>query len=266
MDIGTAKPTVKERQQIFHHGIDICDPDAYYSAGMFSSFARDKINDILSQNKQPIVAGGSGLYIRSLIDGVFEGNYRDANIRDVLEIEAQNNGIQKLYQQLVQLDSTAAEKIHPNDKKRIIRALEVIKISGCPISEIQKNQTVPASFSSLFFGIAWPRPLLYERINQRVEQMIQDGLLDEVKFLLDRGYSLENNALDSVGYKELIFYLKGKMSLEESIHLIKQNTRRFAKRQMTWFRKDPRIHWLILDPEIHFFALAENICRQHQLK
>lgn len=266
MDIGTAKPDKEEMQGIPHYGIDICDPDAYYSAGMFAKYAREKIDDIFSRKKQPIVVGGSGLYIRSLIDGVFEGNYRDENIRESLISEAEKNGLNFLYEKLVKLDSVAAEKIHPNDEKRIVRALEVIQITGKPISMLQKEQTIPASFDSLIWGLAWPRNVLYERINQRVDKMVQQGLIDEVKSLLDRGYSLKHNALDSVGYKEIIQYLEGKNNLEASIQNIKQNTRRFAKRQMTWFRKDNRIHWLIPTELTDWQLLAEELCIQHHLK
>ncbi len=265
MDIGTAKPSSEEMCGIPHYGLDICNPDAYFSAGKYAKYGREKIYTIFAKEKQPVVAGGSGLYIRSLVDGVFEGNYNDEKIREALNAEAEENGLERLYNRLQRLDAEAVERIHPHDKKRLIRALEVIQISGIPISEIQKKKTVPASFDTLFLGLAWPRSLLYQRIEKRVDEMIKSGLLKEVQHLLQKGYSLSDNALDSVGYKELIHYLDGKHTFDEAVDLIKRNTRRFAKRQMTWFRKDKRIHWFMLSESTDWKKLTEQICKKHQL-
>ncbi len=265
MNVGTAKPTPEELQAIPHHGIDLIDPDAYFSAGEYANKAREEIKNIHSQGKLPIVVGGSGLYIKALVDGIFEGNYRDANIRKKLMDLHEQNGEDGLYQKLKNEDPEAASTLHPNDIKRIIRALEVLEISGESILKIQKEQTIPADFNPIFIGLLWERPLLYDRINLRVDQMMNLGLVNEVRKLLDMGYSLKNNALDSVGYKELINYFEGHCSLNDAISEIKKNTRRFAKRQMTWFKKNKRIHWEKVDNNSNFDTLAESIIKHQEL-
>ena len=264
MDIGTAKPGPELRSAVIHHCIDICDPDQYFSAGEYSRIARTTVRDILKRDKQPVVAGGSGLYIQALIDGVFSGNYRDPDIRRRLKEEAQQKGLQALYTRLRKQDPDYASRIHENDQRRIVRALEVCEMSGRPVSRIRQEETVPAGFPFRMFGLRWKRDVLYRRIESRVDRMMASGLRDEVEFLLNRGYSLEDNALDSVGYKEMIAHLKGRLSLDEAVDQIKRNTRRYAKRQMTWFRRDPRILWIDLEGDIHWGKVTDQLL--HRLK
>lgn len=259
MDIGTAKPDKHEQLLAPHHCLDLCPPDHYFSAGEYAKIARECIRKIIKKKHMPIVVGGSGLYIQALADGIFQGNYRDPEIRKEISERASHVGWPALYQELLQIDPDAAGQIHENDHRRIVRSLEVYRLTGKPISQIQKEKTVAADFFPVFLGIRWPRAILYQRIEQRVDQMIHRGLIAEVQRLLDMGYSKTLNSLDSVGYKEIISYLEGEYSLEEAIALIKQNTRRFAKRQMTWFRRDQRIQWFSVDCDSKLSAVAEQI-------
>jgi tRNA dimethylallyltransferase len=259
MDIGTAKPTVNMIKSVPHHMINILNPDNYFSAGEYAVMARDAIREILSRKKRPIVVGGSGLYIRALVDGVFEGNYRNSIIRARLKSEASESGVDNLYQRLKKVDPQAVQRIYHNDLKRIIRALEVFEITGEPISEIQKLKTKPCDFIPVFWGLRWSREDLIRRIDLRVDQMIADGLVDEVRQLLSKGYMKDLNSMDSVGYKEVFSYLNGDISQDEMVEFIKKNTRRYAKRQMTWFRSDERIQWLDLEEPVDWKALADLV-------
>ena len=259
MDIGTAKPSPSERERIRHHCIDILDPDEDFSAGRYGPMARQRVHDIDSRGLVPLVVGGSGLYVRALVDGIFEGGFRDETIRLRLKEEAETEGPEFLHRRLESLDPDAAARIHPNDGKRIIRALEVRSLSGVPLSKLQREGTVRADFPPRLFGIDWPRDLLYGRIEDRVDGMVRSGLVQEVKDLVSSGYSLRNNALDSVGYKEILMVLEGKLELQAAVELIKKNTRRFAKRQMTWFRGDPRIRWFSVRSAEELSDVAERI-------
>ena len=243
MDIGTAKVSQKDRRTIPHHFIDICNPDEYYSAGMFSQEARKTISNIQAAGKVPVAAGGSGLYIKALVDGFFEGDLKDAEIRNDLDEELKKNGLQKLYQQVLTVDPDYAEKISRNDRQRILRCLEVYKITGIPFSQWIRQESRSADFQPLMIGLQVERDQLYKRINERVDEMIELGLLDEVRGLQKMGYTAELNALNTVGYKEVFSYFADKLSFDEMTELIKRNTRRYAKRQMTWFRKEPGIKW-----------------------
>ena len=265
MDIGTAKPSLKERAEIVHHCIDIKNPDEFFSAGEYRQLARKVINDILARGNFPIVVGGSGLYIRALVDGVFVGNYRDSVLRDRLKIEAEKKGILSLYKKLSEVDPVAAQKIHPNDVKRIIRALEVYKLSGKPISTIQKERTEPADFVPIFFGLCWERNNLYKRIEKRVDNMIKSGLVKEVEKLRKMGFDTRYNSLDSVGYKEVFDYLEGKTTFDEMVNLIKRNTRRFAKKQLTWFRQDSRINWIDLEESVDWDSIVQTVLHHRDL-
>ncbi len=259
MDIGTAKPTIHEREEVPHHCIDVRDPDEYFSAGEYGKLARIKIHDILNQGKLPIVVGGSGLYIKALVDGLFFGDYRDAEVRMQLKRKAEEKGLEVLYHRLCELDPIASKRIHPNDFKRIIRALEVYELSGKAISSIQKEMTVPSDFIPQFWGLRWKRETLYQRIHSRVDEMIASGLVQEVEQLKAKSYNTEYSSLDSVGYGEVFEYLNGLITYQEMIHLIKQNTRRMAKKQLTWFNRDPRIKWIDLEEPVHWMSIAKGI-------
>lgn len=244
MDIGTAKPTEDQRAQVRHHFIDIKYPDEYYSAGQYGREARDCIEEIFSRGKQPIVVGGSGLYIRALVDGFFVPKVSDVNVKSDLKKRAAEKGISVMYERLKSVDPVTANRLHATDTQRILRALEVFEITGQPFSSFLENKPKPANFHQVFFGLTLERGKLYSKIESRVDQMFTDGFLDEVKGLRSRGYGSSLNALQTVGYKEAFSFLEGTIDSSEMLDLIKQKSRNYAKRQMTWFRKDQRINWV----------------------
>ena len=245
MDIGTAKPGLDERGKIPHHLIDIVNPDEYFSAADYSARARRAIREILSRGREPIVVGGSGLYLRALFKGFFKGPGRDENLRQELKESAEKFGIESLYRELKEKDPEAAEKIGPHNLVRIIRALEVYELSGQRISELQKKGEYPLKeFEFIKIGLELEREKLYQRIDQRVEDMICSGLVDEVKSLKIKGYDTSLVPMRTFGYKEIFQYLEGKISLDEAKQKIKLNTRHFAKRQLTWFKKEEGIIWI----------------------
>jgi len=261
LDIGTAKPTPAEREAARHHLIDFLNPDKTFSAGEYAKKARPVVRDVLSRRKIPIVAGGSGLYVRALIDGMFEAESKDESLRALLKKRAEQDGPEPLHAELGRIDPVAAERIHPRDARRIIRALEVFRITGKPISDIQRNGTRPSGYIFSMWGIAWPRAVLYGRIDSRVDDMIRRGFVDEVRRLLEMGYTAGLNSLDTLGYREAFRYLSDEIPMEEMIALIKQNTRRFAKRQLTWFRADPRIRWIEPGDGADWPAVADRILK-----
>jgi tRNA dimethylallyltransferase len=245
MDIGTAKPTKEEREKARHHMIDLVSPDEKFTAVDYGKKAREVISQIIARNKQPIAVGGSGLYLKALIEGFFLGPPADQKIRERLQKEAQELGEPRLFDRLKEADPKAAERIHPNDLVRIIRALEVYELTGKPISIWQlEGSYEPFSMHFVKIGLTLERKRLYERINQRVEGMIVRGFLNEVKSLKDKGFTPELKALKTVGYQELFVYLEGKLDLSTAIEKIKLNTRHYAKRQMIWFRQDKEIIWM----------------------
>ena len=255
MDIGTAKPTLEEQRRAPHHLIDIINPDEKFSAAECAKRATEAIYEILRRRKKPIVVGGSGLYIRALSEGLFEGPGANVEIRKRLEREAEELGKLHLYQRLKIIDPTAARKIYPNDLKKIIRALEVYELTRKTISELRQKGAYPLSeveFAKA--GLVLDRKELYRRIDERVDRMFVLGFVEEVKGLINMGYSLELNALDTLGYKEVFSYLQGEIDLNGAIGKMKQSTRNYAKRQLTWFRKDKEIIW--------FDAKDENLANK----
>jgi tRNA dimethylallyltransferase len=259
MDIGTAKPTQEELARVKHHFIDIKYPDEYYSAGKFGKEAREVIKKLHSQGKQPIVVGGSGLYIRALVDGFFEKQVFNQSLKEKLKKEIREQGLESLYHRLQQVDPESAEKIHPNDGHRIVRALEVYELTGVPLSQFQKQTAQKADFEPLFFGLTRERQKLYQMIERRVDRMLELGLVQEVRDLQARGYTEKLNSMQTVGYKEVFDFLCGEIDYEEMVRLIKQHTRNYAKRQLTWFRKDERIHWIQLDEQESVDKYVEKI-------
>ncbi len=275
MDIGTAKPTNAEMCAIPHHLIDIVEPDQEYNVALYQKQAREIIINIINRGKLPILVGGTGLYIGAVIDDYdFSRAPGNAEYRNKLVQDAKKHGAGKLYELLHKIDPGSAARLHPHDLRRIIRALEVYKYTGTPISSFHKvDRSRKSIFNPLMFGLNLERKKLYERIEERVEHMIRSGLVTEVQELLNRGFSPELNSMRGLGYKELTEYLQGKRSLDSSIDILKRNTRRFAKRQMTWFRRDKRIKWLNIDQadvpgeivtEIRSFLLEEypKVCRK----
>jgi len=243
LNIGTAKPSAEELSEIKHHFIDLLEIDEDYNVGKFESHALEVIRKLHSENKIPVVVGGSGLYIKALVDGIFNEVDTDEEYRKELLRLKEEKGNEYLYELLRRSDPVAAAELLPQNWKRIIRALEVLKISGKSIKEFHKSYKREDDLRFFQFALNWDREILYKRIEKRVDIMISQGLVEEVKEVLKAGYRKEQNAMNTVGYKEIISYLEGEISLERAVELIKRNTRRYAKRQMTWFRRDKRIKW-----------------------
>ncbi|WP_448535672.1 tRNA (adenosine(37)-N6)-dimethylallyltransferase MiaA [Pseudothermotoga sp.] len=261
MDIGTAKPTQEQRRIVPHHLIDIVYPDEYYSVYNFRNDALKAIEDIKSRGKIPLLVGGTGLYIDALVRGIFEGAPRNEQLRrELLEKESREPG--QLRKMLEEIDPEAATKIHVNDLKRTIRALEVWFQTGLRISQLQRDAKPAGDFTIVV--LTRDRRELYDRINLRVEKMIEDGLVEEVKSLLKMGYSKDLNALKTIGYQEIIEYLEGKESFERTIEKIKRNTRQFARRQLIWFRRYRDATWLNVNDDKVLEKLTEMVSKDAQ--
>lgn len=261
LDIGTAKPS-KEQLQLFpHHLIDLLNPSENYDVSRFEKDAEGIIDLINKKNKIPIIVGGSGLYIKVLIDGIFDTADRDEEYRKELLQKRKEFGNDFLYEELKKVDPVSAEKMLPQNWKRVMRALEVFHTTGEPIWKHHQNQSSQKEKKYIFiqFGLDWERNILYQNIDKRVDQMIEHGFVNEVKNILGDGYDKNLNSLNTVGYKEIIQHLDGEITLERAIELIKRNTRHYAKRQMTWFRKDERIHWFDVKDSSDLDQIAENI-------
>lgn len=259
MDIGTAKPTKEEGERVRHHLIDLVSPDEKFTAADYGKKAREAIREITERNKQPIAVGGSGLYLKALIEGFFQGPPANEKIRERLQREAQEFGEPHLFNRLKEVDFKATQRIHSNDLVRIIRALEVYELTGKPITAWQQEGTYEQFLMQFVkIGLTLERERLYERINHRVEEMVARGLLDEVKKLKNNGYTPKLKALKTVGYQELFDYLKGELDLPAAIEKIKLNTRHYAKRQLTWFKKDKYITWLDATEDNLIERILEN--------
>lgn len=246
MNIGSAKPTPSERAEAVHHMIDFLEPYGEFSVADYTDMAHQVISDIYSRGKVPIMAGGTGLYINSVINDITFGEIdTDYDLRDELNNTAKEKGNEYLLNMLSDIDPKSAEKMHPNNLRRIIRAIEFYRVTGKKISEHQEEtKRTESRYEPLMFCIDWDRAVLYDRINKRVDMMIEEGLADEVKNLVDMGCTREMNSMKGIGYKEVMDYFDGKTSMEETVEIIKQSSRRYAKRQLTWFRRDERIHYL----------------------
>lgn len=262
MNIGTAKPSPAELQQVKHYFIDELNPNEILNAGEYGRKGREVIAAIFSRDKTPIVVGGSGLYVRALVNGLFEGPGADPELRRRLYQRLRVEGRESLYDELRRVDPLSAAKMVPANTRRIIRALEVYRLTGVPISEHHAEQQVRADYEAFFFGLEWDRKKLYERIDRRVEWMMSRGLVEEVIQLQKQGYDESLNALQTVGYLEVFEYLAGRITKEDTVELIKRNSRRYAKRQLTWFRKDKRIRWIHVDRESEFASVAQKIDRE----
>ncbi|MFH0883754.1 MAG: tRNA (adenosine(37)-N6)-dimethylallyltransferase MiaA [bacterium] len=263
MDIGTAKPLPSEREEVPHWGLDVVDPDERYSAGRYAEEARGWISEIRKRGRAVIVVGGSGLYLEALVEGFFSGaDTKDDDLRMELEKRADQEGLDILYKELITLDPVYAEKTRKNDRQRILRALEVSLVAEEPFSSLHERKRSAAGFKTLWFGLEHNRKSLYERIDCRVGEMLNRGLVREVRGLLDRGYR-DANALKSVGYKEVIDWYESRLpSLEEVREAIEKNTRRYAKRQLTWFRRYPQLSWL--DGSASSESLAKDIQLEYE--
>ena len=248
MDIGTAKPTPKERRQIPHHLLDICLPNESFSVARYQRLAWDAIASIHRRGKLPILTGGTGLYVQAVVDGLnFPPRPYDKQYRAQLQAMAREEGPEAVHRLLQQVDPETASRLHPNNLRRVIRALEISHCTGRPMSEhLADEPRQKPPYDLYMYGLTRDRSELYQRINLRVDEMIQAGLVDEVKGLMEMRYAEGKTALQALGYKEILAYLQGVRTLEESIELLKRDTRRYAKRQLTWFRRDRRIRWFNL--------------------
>jgi tRNA dimethylallyltransferase len=259
MDIGTAKPTPAERQQVVHHFIDVKNPDEDYSAGTYGKDARKKIAQIRACRKVPLVVGGAGFYIRALVDGLSSPPSSTPETKQLFRQRLQKEGLAVLRNELEKIDPVAAENIHPNDTQRTLRALEVYHLTGETFSSFKNKKSDPAPFDPYFIGLSRERKQLYQIIDRRVDTMLAQGLIDEVKMLFAKGYTAELNALRTVGYCEVCQFMAGELNYDKMVREIKKNTRRYAKRQLTWFRADDRIRWIELDASVRVSDLAKSI-------
>ncbi len=261
MDIGTAKPDADEMAGIKHYLIDEIYPDEEFNVAKYRELALRDINKIIEKGKHPIIAGGTGLYINSLVYNInFSETISDWELREQLQKESEEKGSRFLYDQLLEVDPEAAKKIHENDTKRIIRAIEVFKHTQKPISyHHQQSRLEPPPYDYRIFGLRMERSKLYERIEKRVDRMFEQGLVTEVKKLREMGYGRNTIAMQGLGYKEIFAYLRGEATLEEANFIIKRDTRHYAKRQLTWFKRVENIHWLDMDADTDTAELVKNI-------
>ncbi len=245
MNIGTAKPTAQERAKVLHHMIDFVDPNTDYSVADYVADAKKCIDDILSRNKLPVICGGTGLYADSLISGIeFSEQKRDDEYREKLYKLAEDKGSGYVYELLKKADPIEAKKVHANNLKRVIRALEICKTTGMTKTEADRLAVRESAYDAEMYGLTMPRDILYDRINRRVDKMIADGLEDEVRHLTDIGVRRSSTAMQAIGYKEMLRYTDGECDLQTAVEDIKRESRRYAKRQLTWFKRNKNIKWI----------------------
>jgi tRNA dimethylallyltransferase len=244
MDIGTAKPTRAEQAAVTHHMIDVIDPDEPFDAARYAAMAADCIQRLAREAILPVVAGGTGFYIKALLHGLFAATPPDIRVRQRLERQAAAEGVERLYAELKLRDPASAARIHAHDRFRIIRALETLAVTGRPLSALQRaHGFADRKFRTFKIGLAMDREALYERINRRVAAMLAEGLRAEVESLLARGYAPDLKPMQAIGYRHMVAFLDGRTPWDETVKLMKRDTRRYAKRQYTWFKADPEIVW-----------------------
>lgn len=259
MNIGTAKPTAEELALVPHHLVDILPPDAQFSVVDFKQQAEELIEDITARGKLPIIAGGTGLYIKAVLENYsFNEVDEDKDLRLELEREAEAKGPEVLYKRLQELDSEAASIIHPNNVRRVIRALESALKGG----HVSQEVSAEPPFDALVFGLNMERDFLYERINKRVDIMLEQGLVQEVKQLLEQGVPTTCQSMQSIGYRQMVWYLEQGMAYEEAVDKLKQATRNFAKRQLTWYRKMPYIKWYEVSRELPYEEIINTMSQE----
>ena len=248
LSIGTAKPDADEMQGIPHHMIDFVEPTQRYSVADFVGDARSCIDDILTRGKVPVIAGGTGLYMDSVLNNICFADFdSDPDFREEMQRLAETEGNDAVHKLLQEADPEAAQKIHPNNVRRVIRALEVCKVTGKTFTQVNQESVRDAVYDALIIGIDRDREKLYERINLRVDIMLEKGLLEEVKGLWEKGVGADTTAMQAIGYKELVEFLDGRCSYDEAVEKIKMESRRYAKRQLTWFRRNSDILWFNAD-------------------
>jgi len=259
MDIGTAKIKEEEMKGIPHHLIDIKEPTESFSVAEFQELVRPLISDIIKRGKMPMIVGGTGLYIQSVLyDYQFSETERNQELRLKLEKKANEIGPIALHEELMKIDPISAKKIHPNNVRRVIRALEIFYDTGMKMSEMHENAEEEMLYDALLIGLTVRRDILYDRINQRVDLMIEEGLIPEVKRLYQEGIR-DCQSIQAIGYKELYEHFDGNISIEEAIQKLKQNSRRYAKRQLTWFRNKMDVEWFDMTPPVPFETRLEEI-------
>lgn len=260
MDIGTAKPGVRERAEVAHHLIDVVDPPEEFSVAQYVDAAHAKAGALRSAKKEPLFVGGTPLYLKSLLRGIFQGPPADWEFRRQIEEEVERVGIDKLRDRLWQVDPLSASKLHPNDLRRMVRALEVARLTGQPLShwQTQFDEGRPAHERKVFV-LHWPREVLHQRIDARVEQMFANGLVEETQRLLAQFRELGRTAAQAVGYREVIDHLQGQHNLQQAMQLVKQRTHQFARRQETWFRSLSECRWIEMHEGESASEVAERI-------
>lgn len=246
MDIGTAKPTTEEMDGVVHHMLDVAEPQDEFSVSRYCEMATPIVDDIIARGKTAIIAGGTGLYMDALIKGNSFAPYPSTGMREKLEAQADAEGMEAMLQLLRSIDPDSAERLHLRDKKRIIRALEIYYETGETITQHNiKTQAIPPRYNPIWFALEdEDRQDLYDRIDLRVDLMLKEGLIQEIQDLLKRGIPKKCTAMQAIGYKEFLDALDGNCTIEEAAEMVKQASRRYAKRQLTWFRRNPAIHWL----------------------
>ncbi len=261
MDIGTAKPTIEEMQGIKHYLINEVLPSEEFNVVRFQELANKYIEEIIAKGKQPIIVGGTGLYISSLIDNInFSESECDWELREALKKEAEEHGPQYIHDKLKLVDEQAANNIHPNNVKRVIRALEVYYQTQKPISyHNEMSRQEPSKYNFLLIGLTMDRQLLYERIDKRVDIMLQNGLIEEVKNLIKLGFADSIISMQGIGYKEILSYINNETTLEEAVEIIKRDSRRYAKRQITWFKRIKEIKWFSIDNYGNTHNIVEDV-------
>ena len=260
MDIGTAKPTAEEMQGIVHHMLDVAEPDEDFSVSRYCCLASKIVDDIIARGKTAIIAGGTGLYMDSLIKGNDFAPFPSTGMREKLEAQADAEGMEAMLSLLNSIDPEAAARLHLKDRKRIIRALEVYYETGETITQHnRKTQEIPPKYQPLWLGLDFEdRADLYSRIDKRVDLMLEAGLVEEIQALLASGIPAKCTAMQAIGYKEFVDALDGKISIEEAADQVRQSSRRYAKRQLTWFRRNEKMHWLIRKPDDDFAKILES--------
>ena len=265
MDIGTAKAGPEERALVPHHLLDVADPDEEYSVARYLADAATAMDGIRRRGGMPLLVGGTGLYLRALEEGLFEMPPCDESIRQGVRERLEKEGGAALYAELARVDAVSAARIHPNDTYRLLRGLEIYEATGIPWSEhLCRGRQNALVSNSLKIGLTWEREKLYDRINRRVGQMVSEGLLDEVRSLLDRGYGPELKPMQAIGYRHMVEHLQGVRDWDETLTLLARDTRRYAKRQYTWFRRDSAIHWLEPVRGEEILSLVEDFISNHK--
>jgi len=259
MDVGTAKPTGEQRAAVPHHLVDVVNPDERYNAARFRAEAREAISAILERGKLPLVVGGTGLYIRALLRGLLPAPPADPEVRRELKAFLEREGVEALHSRLGEVDSEAARRIHPRDPVRIIRALEIHRLTGAPLGTPTHWRQSRPEWATLLVGLTRPRPSLYAALDARVERMVAGGLEEETRCLLDAGHSPALPALQGIGYRHFVRVIQGPWSEADAIRLMKRDTRQYAKRQWTWFAGEPGIRWVDVEAAGGIEGAAEQV-------